>query len=940
MAEPKSRPAHVLSRAETLVLSALALGEPCDLSKLPDRDSAIRGYVLSEMISHASEEDAVKRSALILVDARIIGDFDLSTLEIRVDLIFVDCEFLGAIDVQRSRVESMEIYGGSCVQLLADSFSSKFEFVFRNVECSTISLKQARLCGIDLRGTVVSSPVDVALIADNAEIEGDFRASDHFQSHGQLRMRFARIHGQFNLDGSSITSNNGIALDATGVQIEQGFSMGRGFQALGEVRVLKSVVRGTASFSGGSFSNPSGDSIDASRTSFSSGLQASSGFESTGEFKLIGATIVGPLILAGAKLMNPGGDALSADGAKISGGVIANKGLVASGSVSLYSASIDGQVSFEGARIENLDGVSLDCSQVRIGGGLYLADGFASSGRVDVSGAVVKGQVSLREASLSNPHGVAFIADGAQFDRSLTAGDGFSAVGEVRMVAAEVGGQLSLDSAKFSNPGGNSFIADRIIVRGTWFAGKGLTSEGEFRAGGAEVEAQCLFDGGNFVNPGQDALSLDGTRIRGNLSLCEEFKAEGQVRLPGVDVGGQFSIQKGEFRNPGEIALGAEKMTVAGIAFVSEFTYEGGVNFSASQFETSMLVARVSGTGPVVFGECRFNGASTFHLDLRPNERFSLEGSQFDSPATVRVMGESGTPGLSLPQLNASRIQAVGSVSISGAWFGVNLDHARFLRVSSLVGESDTAHSTAGAILLSSVDGCSLSNLELNGVDLSICEFAGAYDIDGLRVSGNNRLPTAPNPDQQREVIYDEVLYRANVVGDTRWKSKVNAGYGKASRTDARVVEAAYRSLRHALESSSNAPGASGFYFGEMEMRRLGPSTPLPTKALITLYRFVSGYATRPLDAAVVMWMLFALSMGAWALKLSAPASSNCSVDLDANGFSTLIANFGHLPGQLSLSIREPGVCTASSLLLALLGVAFAVVALLFAVAVRSRVKR
>jgi hypothetical protein len=58
-----------------------------------------------------------------------------------------------------------------------------------------------------------------------------------------------------------------------------------------------------------------------------------------------------------------------------------------------------------------------------------------------------------------------------------------------------------------------------------------------------------------------------------------------------------------------------------------------------------------------------------------------------------------------------------------------------------------------------------------------------------------------------------------------------------------------YRALRKAQEDNKNEPAAGDFYYGEMEMRRLGPARPFGERFILWLYWLVSGYGLRGLRA-------------------------------------------------------------------------------------------
>jgi hypothetical protein len=67
------------------------------------------------------------------------------------------------------------------------------------------------------------------------------------------------------------------------------------------------------------------------------------------------------------------------------------------------------------------------------------------------------------------------------------------------------------------------------------------------------------------------------------------------------------------------------------------------------------------------------------------------------------------------------------------------------------------------------------------------------------------------------------------------------------------VVAETYRALRKGLEDSRDAPGASDFYYGEMEMRRHDRTRTRAERGLLWVYWLVSGYGLRASRALVCL---------------------------------------------------------------------------------------
>jgi uncharacterized protein YjbI with pentapeptide repeats len=165
---------------------------------------------------------------------------------------------------------------------------------------------------------------------------------------------------------------------------------------------------------------------------------------------------------------------------------------------------------------------------------------------------------------------------------------------------------------------------------------------------------------------------------------------------------------------------------------------------------------------------------------------------------------------------------------------------------------------------LQSIRRADVAGLHLADVDLRACRFAGAHNLDRLRIEGAPLFArTAGWWRARRKTLAEEQHWRADRPG--RWWP---AGwYPRACQPPAspkaeapEVVEparlaAVYRELRKGREDTKDEPGAADFYYGEMEMRRLDQqTTPWAERAILWLYWLVSGYGLRGLRA--LAWLI------------------------------------------------------------------------------------
>lgn len=201
--------------------------------------------------------------------------------------------------------------------------------------------------------------------------------------------------------------------------------------------------------------------------------------------------------------------------------------------------------------------------------------------------------------------------------------------------------------------------------------------------------------------------------------------------------------------------------------------------------------------------------------------------------------------------------------------------------------------------LLLSLQATDVEKLSLADVDLSHCLFAGAHNLDKLRLDGPIRFAALPRRGfrttwnwpvvwrwSRRDVIREEYLWRMGrltVVPELQyWLRQFGQGLAGAHDSPARTLEvitgerlaALYRSLRKAREDAKDEPGAGDFYYGEQEARRGSRSTRLNERWLLVAYWALSGYgqrASRALAALVVLLGTLTILLTGFGLADTAP---------------------------------------------------------------------
>jgi hypothetical protein len=243
-----------------------------------------------------------------------------------------------------------------------------------------------------------------------------------------------------------------------------------------------------------------------------------------------------------------------------------------------------------------------------------------------------------------------------------------------------------------------------------------------------------------------------------------------------------------------------------------------------------------------------------------------------------------------------------------------------------------------GSAALQSIRDADAGLLSISMMDLSRCTFREAHRLQEMSVDSTVTLPLAPRLRARRRCVADEFAWRARHARGRREDWRIE-GMALGPTNDPEIVvfpdvsaaqvEGVYRSLRKALESGANEPGASDFYYGEMELRRVDKRTNWAERLIITIYWLSSGYGLRASRA--LAWLFLVVLGGAIALRevgFRSPSTAFHRAWLSA--WESAIPGIGRTD-QLT------GWGRAINLVLAVFGPVFLALA---ALALRNRVKR
>jgi uncharacterized protein YjbI with pentapeptide repeats len=292
-----------------------------------------------------------------------------------------------------------------------------------------------------------------------------------------------------------------------------------------------------------------------------------------------------------------------------------------------------------------------------------------------------------------------------------------------------------------------------------------------------------------------------------------------------------------------------------------EATFQGDARFDDVELRSSACFESVSFDGTLQFGP------------LLAHQALVLDDVRFAQPTRIEVSARA---------ISCRRARFPAGVRLRLRWARVVLDDSDFPAPSILTGvrrlasdelaerEERIAEAWTERISkeprLASLHWANVAGLGLNNVDLADCRFAGAHNLDKLRLEADVSFATAPSrlgrlsKGGWRQVIAEERAWRASR-SSPRWErpwwpERLDP---EPAVLDPGQIAGLYRALRKGREDIKDEPGAADFYYGEMEMRRRAQRPRGSTsdtrasssswgrveRSILTAYWLVSGYGLR-----------------------------------------------------------------------------------------------
>jgi uncharacterized protein YjbI with pentapeptide repeats len=417
--------------------------------------------------------------------------------------------------------------------------------------------------------------------------------------------------------------------------------------------------------------------------------------------------------------------------------------------------------------------------------------------------------------------------------------------------------------------GDHALFDTAVFEKSVYFADAGFAAVLSLQ--GATVPAAC-FDWAEFVGDLQAARAqLGDTDFRGatfasSFSLADAILG-GTVRFPYAKFKRDASFEGCRF--PAEADF--TSATFGAGARFAKASFGGPASFESAVFGQDVDLRDVQCRDAISFRRATFERAR--ELSQPCARTVCFDEAAFREPVRLE---------LATARATFTRTKFEGGATMRLRWADVVFEETELGRptilargTTSSAGENELRETLRGdprrteQPRVVSLRDTNVGELTLSGVDVSACRFAGAINLDRLRLE-NPRFGSSPKAltSTDRRVIAEERDWRASR-GQWPRESTTPPGESPPDDVDPRDIAGIYRGLRKGREDLKDEPGAADFYYGEMEMRRHGTSSRAE-RIVLFLYWLVSGYGlrtSRALTGLLVTVVVFAFLFDAWGFE-------------------------------------------------------------------------
>jgi uncharacterized protein YjbI with pentapeptide repeats len=480
----------------------------------------------------------------------------------------------------------------------------------------------------------------------------------------------------------------------------------------------------------------------------------------------------------------------------------------------------------------------------------------------------------------------------AQFDQAtfqdMALFDGVSFQGETRFDGATFKEDALFKGATFQE----TARFNKATFQGwAWFSEANFQGEALFIE--RNFQGMALFDRATF----QDTAQFSGAIFHGGASFGKAM-FRGATRFDRATFQGGALFGEAMFRG----ATRFDRATFRGATRFDQATFRDTIRFDQATFKSPARWDRTTFKRQVVYSGATFHNVATFNGAVFEQARqfgpllvawrLNLNDVVFQTWVQLEVAAAS---------LRMGRTQFVGGAQIRVRWASVVLDDASLAVPSLLAGvppfrglderpftqrwarrPPDRPPVEQWRPRLLTLVRTDVAGLRIANVDLQACRLVEAHNLDKLRIEGTPQLALPPSGWHFRRVGGEGLplwrwTSRMTLAEEQQWRTtrrlrrtpngrrhpQLRGWYPPTCRPDPELHERSvrspvqlatlYRELRKGREDSKDEPGAADFYYGEMEMRRHNPDTPLGERFVLWLYWLTSGYALRGLRALICL---------------------------------------------------------------------------------------
>lgn len=441
-------------------------------------------------------------------------------------------------------------------------------------------------------------------------------------------------------------------------------------------------------------------------------------------------------------------------------------------------------------------------------------------------------------------------------------------------------------------------FAEGALFEGVEFQGKAVFLDASFsgsaRFEDAQFDDRAWFEGAQFSGMAVfngATFSSEAFFTRANVSLIAWFqntRFADNVWFSGAHFGG-IKISESDHHPRSADFFDAR---FSGVTEFQNARFGGDAQFSRAHFDHDPTFSGVQVSGDLDFSQAQFADCDRLG-PVAVAGTLQLGRTGFGTATQVEATATAVFCPHAVFERHASLLLRYAQVILDDVIAGGSLTVAGTEPLSPLGQSTPLDEAVIGKHLddtrprLLSLAGVDCSKLVVTDADLSACHFAGALHLDQLRLEGNCRFARPPRrwafawhwPPAwrwtRRQILAEESSWRASQPNARGWPAPRSPFSPPRLQLQPERLAALYRQLRKAQEDAKNEPGATDFYYGEMEMRRHASTAPTGERILLFLYWLTAGYGLRATRALAFLGAVIITTTALLAAYgLSGPAAS------------------------------------------------------------------